>query len=418
MNDRPLIIFTHHYPYGEMELFLETEILYLKEKFAHIIVVPNKIDGAIRPVPNGVSVETSFAQTYRGNGLFNQWHKLKMALLYPAVYRELWKAPKDVKSLRKILGYSSEVSRSEKWVKEYLYRFPALQNSIFYTYWFYDHTTGIANIKALFPEISIVSRAHGFDLYEEEYAPGFIPYRHESMEKIDRLILISRHGQKYLNDKFPEFSNKTTVCQLGIEDSGLDLQGNLPSAGFKIVSCSHLIPLKRLPLQIDGIAEFSKKHPRLNIEWKHIGSGPLQRDLYDYAKNILPAEVQWEFLGAKSNKDVFHLYKKWKPHVFLIVSATEGLPVSIMEAFSCGIPAIATAVGGVSEIVNCENGILLSANPHPKEIANALTIIWQTLLNSPQMQFEAKLTWHESYNAPINYRSFAHLLSEIDSDER
>ena len=42
--------------------------------------------------------------------------------------------------------------------------------------------------------------------------------------------------------------------------------------------------------------------------------------------------------------------------LFLTVSANEGIPVSIMEAQSFGIPVIATDVGGISEIVNNVNG--------------------------------------------------------------
>lgn len=41
------------------------------------------------------------------------------------------------------------------------------------------------------------------------------------------------------------------------------------------------------------------------------------------------------------------------------MSDSEGIPVSIMEAMSFGIPVIARNVGGMSEIVNEENGLLL-----------------------------------------------------------
>lgn len=44
------------------------------------------------------------------------------------------------------------------------------------------------------------------------------------------------------------------------------------------------------------------------------------------------------------------------------MSLSEGIPVSIMEAISFGIPIIATNVGGNAEIVNDETGVLIPVN--------------------------------------------------------
>ena len=44
-----------------------------------------------------------------------------------------------------------------------------------------------------------------------------------------------------------------------------------------------------------------------------------------------------------------------------------------MEAMSCGIPVIATNVGGSSEIVNTDNGYLLSSNPLSIEVAESIS---------------------------------------------
>lgn len=44
---------------------------------------------------------------------------------------------------------------------------------------------------------------------------------------------------------------------------------------------------------------------------------------------------------------------------FISLSSSEGLPISICEALSYGVPVIATDVGGVSEVVTSDVGILL-----------------------------------------------------------
>ena len=72
-------------------------------------------------------------------------------------------------------------------------------------------------------------------------------------------------------------------------------------------------------------------------------------------------DVQFQFLGNVDNKKIADIYRKEDVDFFINMSDSEGIPVSIMEAFSSGIPAIARNVGGISEIVNNTNGFLLES---------------------------------------------------------
>ena len=56
---------------------------------------------------------------------------------------------------------------------------------------------------------------------------------------------------------------------------------------------------------------------------------------------------------------------------FLLFSRFENLPCVILEALCCGLPVISTNVGGISEVVNKENGVLVE-NENITELADAM----------------------------------------------
>jgi glycosyltransferase involved in cell wall biosynthesis len=404
-KSRPLVIFTHFFPFGEKELFLETEVRYLKEHFSSIVIVPNMIEGKCRSLPEGVSVETSFAQTYRGKGMVALLQKTAQALTYAPLYAELNKIPKKRDYARKLLGYAFEAARCAKWLKKFLQKNPCLHEALFYTYWLYDHTSGILRLKKRYPGMQVISRAHGFDLYAEDYYPPYIPFRPALMEEIDSVFCISEHGSRYLCKKFSSIQDKIKVSRLGIEDPGFTIQKSREEP-YVLVSCSHLVPLKRIFLQIDGVSAFARQYPHVRFEWHLIGDGSLKEQIHRHAAEKFPSSVIWHLTGSMNNQAVFAYYQKIKPDLFLLTSETEGLPVSLMEAYACGIPAVATDVGGVSEIVNAMNGRLLSANPSDQEIAQGIASL---LLSSEKLlaaRQAARFHWQTHFHAATNYLHF------------
>lgn len=118
--------------------------------------------------------------------------------------------------------------------------------------------------------------------------------------------------------------------------------------------------------------------------------------------------------GQLAPPEIFNFYKSMPVDLFLTVSANEGIPVSIMEAQSFGIPVIATAVGGIPEIVNNINGLLLSANPSPLEIAEAIFKAFSEKEIWGKKRMYSRRNWEENYNAEKNYNAFAaELLSLV-----
>ena len=78
-----------------------------------------------------------------------------------------------------------------------------------------------------------------------------------------------------------------------------------------------------------------------------------------------------------------------------------------MEAYSNAVPAIATNVGGTSEIVNNENGYLIGSDPSPKQVAEKINhfINLNVEEKNTKRQF-AYDKWHKEFNKDKNYKSF------------
>ena len=232
-----------------------------------------------------------------------------------------------------------------------------------YTYWLDASAHGIATHPRRRQLAGQVSRAHGFDVYEAAHRPPYLPFRRDTISGPDVIFAVSEHGRAHLAHGYPEFEG-FRVARLGVRDPGP--LGLLPTGQtVRVVSCSFVRPVKRLPLLIDAIARLVESRPKLSVEWHHIGDGPKLSELRKLASRTL-AHNSFFMHGRLSNDEVHQFYRSHPVDAFVNVSASEGVPVSIMEAQSYGIPVIATAVGGTGEIVNLKTASSWTATRRPK----------------------------------------------------
>ena len=120
----------------------------------------------------------------------------------------------------------------------------------------------------------------------------------------------------------------------------------------------------------------SLQHLHFPIIWRHVGDGSLRQELEEL---IEKRSLQDKFFieGMIDASQVLDYYHQHTFDIFVNVSSSEGIPLSIVEAFSLGIPALATDVGGNGEIVDDSVGKLLPADPTPEEIAAELTAFYK-----------------------------------------
>lgn len=149
------------------------------------------------------------------------------------------------------------------------------------------------------------------------------------------------------------------------------------------------------------------------IEWTHFGNGVERQKFIERVAHEFPPNARGYFPGYQTQQHLIQTYLEKPTDVFVNVSSTEGTPVSIMEAISCGIPVIATAVGGNVEIVREKNGLLLSKNPTPDEIADALLNVCDNREFWQKKRKGSHEVWQERYNEMTNFEAFAQKLVEI-----
>ena len=180
-----------------------------------------------------------------------------------------------------------------------------------------------------------------------------------------------------------------------------------------IVSCSNIIAIKRLNFLVNVIALIND----IRIEWYHFGDGIERKNIEKYAYDKLnnKENIIYRFNGFKKNSEILKFYFENIVDVFINVSSSEGIPISIMEAMSAGIPVIATDVGGNSEIVkNGQNGFLISANSTPSEVSETILRFYNlTEMDISKMRKNAYNTWNEMYNAEKNYSQFVEEIMQL-----
>jgi glycosyltransferase involved in cell wall biosynthesis len=155
------------------------------------------------------------------------------------------------------------------------------------------------------------------------------------------------------------------------------------------------------------------------VEWTHIGphTGPYigSESLIGRIETLIQekqlSNLQVHLLGHIPS--VYDYYTSHVVDVFLNMSSSEGLPVTIMEAESFGIPVIATAVGGNSEIVDDTCGKLISADPTPEEIANSIHEVMYPPVHHTSLRQGAREMWEMRFDQSKNTQDFISQLDQI-----
>ncbi len=397
-----LIIFTQDYPYGRGEPFLESEILFASNFFDDVFIMSSSRNHELfRELPDNVHPH-KVDKSYR----FVTCLAYALLKLFSKEARDEWKFLHQ----SEIKFNSNQIIKSWiiYWMLEKRYSLYTSKlnlpkdDTVAYAYWMDSRAYFIAKHRHLW--CWAVSRAHRYEVQETIY----IPFRREIEKGLDRIYFISElardaHRKLLELEKTPNNDIKHRISRLGVCPQ--EKMTHLKDETFHIVSCSTINHNKRLDLIIQTIQRLSRNHC---IKWTHIGWGSDGDNVVDYAKKVLStSSVRFCFTGALSNKDVLDFYRQNHVDLFLNLSDIEGVPVSIMEAMSFGIPAVARDVGWNSDVVVPGlTGYLLPKEVTANEVAEMIDNIIKRRHNTKIQPENVMKFIADKYSIESNYSAF------------
>jgi glycosyltransferase involved in cell wall biosynthesis len=396
-----LVLLTSAYPFGNAsETFLETEIEVLAERFHRVYVLPSHRGARVRPLPPGVElVEMGWLESPSPRARLRAMASSEaLAALLPAVRSGDGPGP----FLRAPRFYLDNLARNaikcrmlSRFVRE-----RGLADAVFYDYWFENSTLALALLRQRGSIRTAVSRAHRFDLYDECWGTGAVPFRGVKARALDAIFVVSESGAEYLRERIPGQRDKIHVQRLGVTDPGRLCPAPTDTVPL-VVTCARLEPQKRVHLVPEVLAGLDRP-----LRWIHFGDGPERPRVAEQAERLLDqegGEVEWELRGQVDNRDVLAFYARHHVDALLSLSVSEGLPVSMMEAQSFGVPVIALDVGGVGEIVTEGAGVLLPPGAGAAEVAAGL----RRALEPGAFDGEAvRDAFRRRFDAETNYNRF------------
>ncbi|GLQ45731.1 glycosyl transferase family 1 [Dyella lipolytica] len=396
---------TNAYPYHPGEQFIEDEIEYwTKNKDAQVTVLPAVATGTPRSVPNGISIELEMA---RSTALGRWWFML--TALFSAMFRNelgyLRRSRKiGVYTVLRALLHTSKVIEQAKSLERYVW----IHGPIDVAYCYWNETQSYAAVLAKRKGLvrKVVSRVHGIDLYETRRAYAYMPLKRQFIHAYDRIFALSEEAKSYLAETYGASASNVKVGPLGVPLPDI-LSAPSADGVLHIVSVSFCLPVKRLDRIVEALCLFAGQHNQIKTTWTHIGGGPLLEKIRQLAETKMTGidNISFEFMGELPNSTIKKYYLGTPVDLFINTSESEGIPVSIMEAMSAGVPAIAPDVGGISNLVSSRCGVLLSKSPSSQEIADAID---KLALHTQRevMRMNARKVIEDSFSSARNYSRF------------
>jgi|APSaa5957512535_1039671.scaffolds.fasta_scaffold01328_6 glycosyltransferase involved in cell wall biosynthesis len=224
--------------------------------------------------------------------------------------------------------------------------------------------------------------------------------------RLDRIVFISNFAKNNFDSKHKTFKNKTATILNGIPDIDKNVKYNVKTKEpIKLITVGTVSKRKGQDIILRALANLDKNLLN-NYHLTVVGEGPEYVQFKQLAAD-LNIEKNVQFVGEKEQHEVFEHLKM--SSIFILMSHSEGLPLSILEALRFGLPIITTNVDGCPETVSNKNGFII--NPDAAELTDIMKKININELKS--MSDNSRELFEENYKFELFLEKYINLMVDL-----
>jgi len=229
------------------------------------------------------------------------------------------------------------------------------------------------SLLRLFCRFKLVISVHGGDLFPKGAPERRYPKALEILiNSADWLVAPSQSTLDAALTRFPGLRAKSSAIHNAVNLAEFDEEERDALPGGRFILCIALLqPRKAVDVLIKAFRLLGQTHPEMEL-WL-AGDGPLRGQLEDLVFQLgLTQKVK--FLGSQDRIGVKKLLRQCT--LLVLPSRAEPFGIAILEAFSSMKPVVASAVGGIPEIIeDGHNGILVEPE-NPQALCDAISKVW------------------------------------------
>jgi len=159
----------------------------------------------------------------------------------------------------------------------------------------------------------------------------------------------------------------------------------------QILWVGRFLPGKGVRYLIEAFHHLKKNHEDLKL--KMVGDGPLKEKMVDKAKELgIYDDIIFETFVP--NEKMPEIYNESK--LFALASLTEGVPRTVLEALSCGVPVVSTRLPQITDILDGCGSVIAQKNP--KKLANEIIRLFENEEIIKEYEKQGRIKIKENYS--------------------
>ena len=251
---------------------------------------------------------------------------------------------------------------------------------------------------------AVVNTVHGVSTLRMQ--PWAKPIYRLSCSLTDRVVSVCTAVDRAARATLRLKGRRAAVIYNGIEvEDLLAVEPRRPDGCFVFGTMGRLSPVKDHRNLLEAFAQVQRLHPHCRLEI--LGRGELREELERLVRSK-GLEDAVDFRGFSLDLAGFLS----RIDCFVLSSKSEGLPLSVLEAMAAGVPVVATAVGGVPEMVRGARCGWLCPPERPAELAAAMESAMASR-DRERMGERSRASVLERYSLPRMARNYLDLFNEL-----